>query len=226
MITDADIVNLNVGVYKYPDIPPTQWDFFEPGVGTKGVCYGIKRLENTDVVVLRGSDSFLDWRRDFDAWANPFSHSQLGPIHAGFLTGMIETWLDIKGRIGAKAIVSGHSLGAARAAILTGLMVCDGFKPLARVVFGEPNPGFQRLADLILGIPGRSYCNGDNNGHDLVTDTPYFIPPLLRYVHPSPLIHLQATPTEFHISDFGIFGYHHIKLYAQSIKNMVPVGSA
>jgi hypothetical protein len=92
-----------------------------------------------------------------------------------------------------------------------------GIVPVGRVVFGEPRPGFQPLADLISSIKeSRSYRNGKFGTfeHDFVTDVPYRIG-ALQYVHPTPLIDVSALPPP--ADEWGIFAYHHMPLYAQAI---------
>ncbi|SIO38681.1 Lipase (class 3) [Bradyrhizobium erythrophlei] len=94
---------------------------------------------------------------------------------------------DLRPLTGQPVIVTGHSLGAARAAVMCGLMVADGAAPAARVVFGEPKPGLMDFAERIKDVPARSYRNGDALHHDLVTDVPFSFPPL-QYVHPTPIV--------------------------------------
>ena|SRR5437899_85560 len=86
-ITDTDIAELCVGIYAYPGSPPVTWDRFDDGEDSDQICWGIKVVDGCDVLVFRGSTTFEDWRRDFDAWANPFGHSKIGPVHPGFLLG-------------------------------------------------------------------------------------------------------------------------------------------
>lgn len=216
MITDKQIADLNVGVYAYTGDAPVQWDHFEPGSGSGGICWGLKRFDDTDVVVLRGSTTFQDWLRDFSTVANPFSHNKLGPVHPGFLVGLPETWATLKSLVQPKWICSGHSLGAGRAAILTAIATLDGHAPISRVVFGEPKPAFVELAKLIEGTPGRSYRNGDDTHHDLVTDVPFSFPPEY-FVHPTPIVPVTARPTDTMFSGWGIFSWHHMPLYAQAV---------
>jgi hypothetical protein len=113
--------------------------------------------------------------------------------------------------------VAGHSLGAGRASILCGLAVVAGLVPVGRVVFGEPRPGFQKLADLIVSIgESRSYRNGKPGTfeHDLVTDVPYRIGPY-QYMHPTSLLDVSALPPP--LDEWGIFSYHHMLLYVQAL---------
>jgi lipase (class 3) len=211
MITDALLAQLCAAIYD----GPAGFDLFETGTNSDGVCYGIKRTEGVDIVVLRGSVTLQDWLRDFNAWGRVVE-CRLGPVHPGFAAGMEMTWLRLQGQIGQRSIITGHSLGAARAAILTGLMTLDNRAPLARVVMGEPKAGFAQLADIVRKSPGRSYSNGANGKHDLVVDVPFTFPPE-EYVRPSELIRVSAAPTGAILSRLGVFALHHIPLYAAGI---------
>ncbi len=216
-ITDTDIAELCVGIYAYPGSPPVTWDRFDDGEDSDQICWGIKVVDGCDVLVFRGSTTFEDWRRDFDAWANPFGHSKIGPVHPGFLLGLAQVLDEYRHAARGKLLVTGHSLGAGRASILCGLAIAGGIVPVGRVVFGEPRPGFKPLGDLISSIKeSRSYRNGkfDAFEHDFVTDVPYRIGPL-QYVHPTPLIDVSALPPPN--DEWGIFSYHHMQLYAQAV---------
>lgn len=197
--------------------PPVAWDRLDDGEDSDQICWGVKVVDGCDVVVFRGSTTFEDWRRDFDAWADPFGHAKIGPVHPGFLLGLDQVLSEYRQKAGGKLLVAGHSLGAARASIFCGLAVAAGIVPVGRVVFGEPRPGFKQLADVIDPITeSRSYRNGKPGSfeHDLVTDVPYRIGPY-QYVHPTPLIDVSAlAPPD---DAWGIFGYHHMQLYAQAV---------
>jgi Lipase (class 3) len=219
MITDAYCAELCAAIYRigkpnFPDFPVS-----DPG-DDDGVCWAIERTADGDIIVLRGSSTFEDWLRDLVALASPFSHHALGPVHPGFLLGMEHAWSEIKGRLSSAAppVVTGHSLGAARASILCGLMALDGRPPKRRVCFGEPKPGFSRLASILVPIPGASYRCGsdradDRISHDLVTDVPISFPPE-EYVHPTPLVHVPAVAVDY---SWGMFSYHHIELYVKAL---------
>jgi hypothetical protein len=83
-------------------------------------------------------------------------------------------------------------------------------------VFGEPKPGLLDLAKLITGIAGRSYRNGDNTHHDLITDVPFSFPPE-QYVHPTPIIPVCGRPAGVEFTDLGVFAWHHIGLYETAL---------
>ncbi len=224
--SDAKIAALVNGIYGYAGFTPIAFDHLEQPDGDDGICWGLKRVDDVNVIVLRGSTTPEDWMRDFEAIANPYTHLALGPVHPGFLAGMEQAWTAMRPLIGAKVVVSGHSLGAARSAILTGLMLRDGFAPLARVVFGEPRPGFPQLAQRIAQVPARSYCNGNGRLFDIVTEVPIAIGPE-NYVHPCPLTYVCEPPGPEWTQQWGIFAWHAMPLYLAALEKLegrIPSG--
>lgn len=222
MITDFTIADLLVKLYDQPEAPLSTagFDNFEPGTADGGICWASKRIENMDVVCLRGSVTFQDWLRDLFAFTIPFPNKGLGCVHPGFKIGMDDAWDEIRRRTVGPWIVAGHSLGAGRAAILAGLMTLDKMPPVRRVAFGEPRPGFQQLSDLIAGIPSVSYCNGSTaHDHDRVTDVPLEFG-IERYVHPSPLTYVDAAPTAEMRARDGMWARHHMPLYHQAVSSV------
>ena len=216
MPTDAALVDLCAQIYQ-PDAIVSGFDHFDAGMDD-GVCWALKRLQGFDVVIFRGSITLQDWLRDIDAIALP---TRIGHAHAGFFDGMERAWSEARPMLRQPCIVTGHSLGAAHADILTALMTVDGVVPTSRVVFGEPKPGFLDLAMTIKDVPGRSYRNGDALHHDLVTDVPFSFPPE-EYVHPTPVIPVCAEPKADLFDRWGVFAYHHIQLYQAAIAAFQP----
>ncbi len=214
--TDAAIAALCAEIYQPTALTGT-FDYYDAGMDD-GICWAIKRLDGFDVVVFRGSKTLQDWLRDVQALAMP---SRIGHVHSGFYTGMEHMWADLKPVLSQPAIISGHSLGAARAAVLAALMTVDSVPPVARVAFGEPKPGLLDLAQLIAGIPGRSYRNGDDAHHDLVTDLPFSSPPM-QYVHPTPIIPVCCRPGDSEFADRGVFAWHHVQLYQAALAAVQP----
>lgn len=217
MITDHRAAELCVALYGLP-LPlsaPVAFDVVDMG-DDDGICWALAREADTDVIVLRGSMTGGDWLRD--TMAAPYPDRDLGRVHHGFYLGLQNAWDDMKMvlRPGAPVAITGHSLGAARTAILAGKMINDGRVPAARIVFGEPKPGFAQLADFIKGVPCRSYRNGSGDNHDIVTDLPLTIPAFhLNYVHPTPLTFLDCAPDPNDQS--GMFVYHHMALYLAGV---------
>lgn len=221
MITDLRAAQLCAAIYAPDAISDKTFHVYDDGGGT-GVCWGIVQDGDIDLVILRGSLTPHDWFEDM--FAAPYvGHRPFGPVHHGFNNGLDTAWSRMKNllRSSAKVMLTGHSLGAARATILTGIMIDDGGSPAGRIVFGEPKPGFQRLADFIKAVPARSYRNGMSDAHDIVTDLPLPVKAWgLNYVHPAPLTLVSGPPP---IDDTtGMFAWHHIGLYVTALSNLNP----
>jgi hypothetical protein len=212
-ITDHDIAALCLGLY--PGNPPVAWDHFDDGVGSDRICWAVKHVDDdVSVVVLRGTVTPLDWLHDLAAWVDPTHHADLGPVHAGFYSGMRTVQRELPGIVQSRPlIICGHSLGAARAVILSALLTVDNRPPIARICFGEPRAGFAQLGEILAPIKQqRSYRNRNANDHDLITDVPFFWPPLFAYQHPTNLTDLIVTPGPH--AQWGIFRFHLPELYA------------
>lgn len=220
---DAQIANLLVQLYK----GPTGFDFYEPGNGDSGICWALTKLPNEYIFQLRGSATFEDWFRDLVALATPFQHNVFGPVHQGFLIGMVDAVDEMLSHWDNKTPITltGHSLGAGRAAIAVAQMMVRGVPPhlLRRIVFGEPKPGLPQLAQFISPVSGRSYRNGTGFHHDTITDLPATIRPLQNYVHPTPLIFVSEPPKNEIEALLDIFGFHHMPLYAAGVAKLTSV---
>ena len=210
-MTDKELAQLQLGIYGHV---PVTWDFFTGQY--VDVVWGAKKTEFSTVIVLRGSVTLPDWLDDFTAIADPFAHDGLGPVHPGFYKGMDGVWQQIKSSTSGQRIVVGHSLGAARAAILTGLMVLDGQPPIYRCVWGEPKSTFAQGAVIIGKVLAKSYRNGDMRVHDPVTDVPLSFPPM-EYQRASVITDISVTPTDdWHgLSPKVVLAWHNMKLYAE-----------
>lgn len=207
--TDIDLVNLCAAIYQ----PDTIWDHFDAG-HDDGVYWAVKQYPECDVVVFRGSITAHDWYEDFRAFP---IQSRIGTVHHGFFDGMEKMWGELRAMLtGAPVAVIGHSLGAARADMLCGLMLADGDPPARRAVFGEPRPGYLDFCRPVAKIPGASYCNRDTRGHDRVTDVPLTLPHQFDFARPTPLVMVSASPTFVERAD-PLFDYHHIQLYQAAV---------
>lgn len=127
MPSDALIASYCGLVYK-PTAIISGFDHFDAGLDD-GVCWALKKLSGFDLVVFRGSITLQDWIADFRALAVA---SRIGHVHVGFLSGMEHVWSELRPLVHQPVIVAGHLLGAARAAVMTGLMVADNAAPVAR----------------------------------------------------------------------------------------------
>ena len=116
--TDTDIAQLCLAIYSSSGA----WDQLE--LPEDGIAFGVKDLGTAIALIFRGSTSLPDFIHDSEAIADPFEHDGLGPVHPGFFAGLPELWDRLKNTLTNKpCVVAGHSLGAARASLFTGLMV-------------------------------------------------------------------------------------------------------
>lgn len=190
------------------------FDFIDAGAKT-GVWFGIKYVDGYDIIVFRGSLLFSggkltpDWLRDFNS--RMILVDKLGDVHAGFYEQMPEVYQLIQPRLrGLPVVITGHSLGAARAIIYSAI---SPIRPVRIVIFGCPRPGTQRLADIFLNDDITSY----KNRHDPVTDVPVFVPLEFPYV--------PATSQYARVDgmvDFNLgppWADHHADNYVKGIEN-------
>lgn len=160
-----------------------------------------------DVIVFRGTCTPEDWIRDAEAF--PVWDARLGFVHGGFLCGMSAA-LEAIAVLGSSCLVlTGHSLGGARARILAALLAIAG-KPAVRcTVFGSPRPGFANLARVLQksGTPLASY----RNRNDPVPLVPYLGG---LYVHPDAWTAVDSAPGA---QDLDPLRDHSIALYIASL---------
>ena len=137
----------------------------EPPIPTQS-CNGVVWTVSGDVVAFRGSETEQDWLRDFEAVT--VTHPQLGKIERGFAEGTQETFAWLVKHGPKKPIFTGHSLGAAHAAIIAALYQANGYLWQELVTFGCPRPGYQALRNLLAGRNMTAY----RNGKDIVPTVP------------------------------------------------------
>lgn len=217
MITDHDIAELCADIY----LPEPQGGWTQLELPADGIAFGIKDFGTAVALVFRGSVTLTDWLRDAEAIADPLDHAGLGPVHPGFFEGLPDLWAELKPELTKKqCIIAGHSLGAARASLFVGLMILDNNRPLRRVCFGEPRPGFPQAGGIIAQASGRSYCNGNGRAHDLVTDVPYTTW-IEDYVHPTNLVPVCEPPSDAEVQQDFLFAWHSMTLYAEATPPVV-----
>ena len=208
-MTHRDLAALQLALYAGD---AGQYDYICDGSTDDDVVYGIAKRGDLTVVVLRGSITFEDWWRDFQAFPHAsVSHPQLGQVHAGFFAGMEATWAEISSKVTGPWVVIGHSLGAARATILAGLAASSGRAPVARIVWGEPLCCFDRGAFYIRQIPGTSYINRHSTipqVHDPVPD----LPPPIGYTRVTLMTGICCQPR----NPLILKDWHAMSLYAQA----------
>lgn len=219
-LTDLEIIQAVNALYGPVGSDPTAWAHLDTGAGD-GIYWAVKAAGGFSLVIFRGSVTGLDWLRDLEAI--PFYDRELGLVHDGFFTAMRTVWGEALPTISSGPWVAcGHSLGAARAALLAGLGVVHGMPPAAVVLFGEPRPGGEKLASILSSVPLRSYRNVGADGHDEVTDEPPHAPIPFRHAgYPKrPLIDLTASSAP---GDFSPFRFHHSALYEAATEKLSPM---
>lgn len=165
MISDLEIARLCSAIYTDTSV----FDYIDDGSKT-GIFFGIKKLPDNDVIILRGSVDKEDWLRDFEAV--PVFEYGLGYVHEGFNLNLANAHQEINGLVRPHPIIGGHSLGAGRAALLAGRMAIYNNSPSHVVLLGCPRAGCQALITATQGVPINSY----KNRLDPVTDVPPSLP--------------------------------------------------
>lgn len=170
-----------------------------------GVWWGVVGDPEQETICFRGSVTAEDWWRDAHAELVLLQGSAL--VHSGFVKGLRDISERIKGCTSQNRIITGHSLGAARAAIMAAMIGA------ARVVlFGCPRPGNQGLADALKDIPITSY----KNRLDPVTDVPV---PLLNF----PYTHARPFTAVDGMVDYSLgwpWNDHHIANYVAGLEKL------
>lgn len=212
----VDAATLCYSLYAYPDAPVVGWDYRDDGSGSDGVVWATVRLNGLLWIVLRGSVTEQDWQRDFYTFVDPFLHDGLGFIHPGFYKGLPL----VRDRVLSLAKpdepigVCGHSLGAGRSRLLTGLLCVAGRPPVCRRAFGEPHSGGDKLDQIISVVQDDiSYRNvgrdeSDREDCDLVTTVPPW------FNRPTFTDEVVLPPAN---DSWGAFRYHHFYLYANAV---------
>ncbi len=173
------------------------------------VTMGVSTANSMTCVTFAGSESGLDWLRDFEAV--PFAHPELGTIHAGFWQGMEAAFEALRPKLSGQIAIQGHSLGCAHAAILAGLCAVNGIPVDQLTLFAPPRPGYATLRDLVQGHVGKVLAY--RNGPDPVPEVPVTLPGL-PWEPIADLIRLEESPGGIEALDPA--RWHSIGLYLKA----------
>lgn len=172
------------------------------------VVVALARIDDIDVVVLRGSATVEDWMRDAEAL--PVWHADLGFCHGGFLVGMDAVFASVRAAVGPKVVITGHSLGGARARILAAMFAVADIPAAMVCTFGSPKPGFENLARVIQksGTIHLSY----RNRRDVVP----LVPMAPWWSHPEDWTACDSAPTA---DNLEALRDHSSALYVQALSH-------
>ena len=215
-ITDLDLCDHLQLLYDKPDDPT--WEYLNKVDG----AYVAARIVDDGVleILWRGSVTPLDWFLDAIS-ETPIYVDELGFVPSGFYAGVHEAMPSLTEYISQKSaahafkriVVSGHSLGAARAMQCAGLLrVIMPAVPVSWVTFCPPRPGMSKLV-TILGA-GRWYRNRE----DPVTFVPIDAG-LLK--HPGTMTHLDVKPPAD--DEWGPLAPHHLALCRTGVAALNPI---
>lgn len=207
MLSDSGCIKLINEAYS----GGTSWD------GTFEIDYVkvfVKEYSDCRVIVFPGSQTFLDWVRDFQA--DMRDDPDLDGLEWGFQQGIREVLKTVQPSTDKPTIVTGHSLGAARALIYGGYVATflSSIKDYSIITFGSPRPGGGKLRKVLSGVEQRSY----RNCTDPVCSVPFYIPWFRPYQHPTPLINVFAPPPPN--DPWGHFAEHHSTLYQAALEKL------
>jgi hypothetical protein len=166
------------------------YDPIKPGMFDRvftigGIVVGIANVDGVTVIAFRGSECAMDFVRDAEAL--PIDAGPLGMVHAGAFRGLPEVLAMLRPFMRFPVVVTGHSLGAMRAAQFAGLCVVHGVQVSGLYMFEPARPGFSTLAELVRAhVP---IIVGTRNGRDFVPDLPPPFP--LPYRHIVDLVDLK-----------------------------------
>jgi hypothetical protein len=197
----------------------SMWDHFWPEDGS---YVAHRSLPDADVIVWRGSVSITDWLQDFNRAALPTIDPDLGMVHPGFIAGVRAAsthLLDVCEKATKPLWITGHSLGAAHAALHAALLTKLGRQIERVVLFGCPRPGYADLRTRLEPVNIHSYRNQCPEGHDLVTDVPVWDGSCLYYVDVRAFTTVAVSPPT-KIDAWGPLAYHHLWMYLTGVAAM------
>ena len=208
--------SLELSLYDHPSAVAVDWAKREDDP----ICWGVTKIDGIWYFGFRGSKSRNDWERDFEAlaiWADDLKcHVHPGFYANGAIKTIVLTALAVIGD--DDYVIFGHSLGAAEAAIAAVYCILLAKKrPLARIAWGEPRPGFSDLAQLLAEIPNYNFVNGGTVDYDRVTDVPFTLV-FEWYCAGAPHLFVCEPPSPYNIDI--LFRWHNFVLYNAAMNKL------
>jgi hypothetical protein len=118
------------------------------------------------VFAVAGTERPEDFVADADFM--PTNGGKLGMVHAGFYRDALQVFAQLQPLMKGEFSITGHSLGASRAAILAGLCAINDIPVASLFMFEPAKPGFDELSILVRGyVPS---IIATRNARDFVPD--------------------------------------------------------
>lgn len=174
--TDAELVDCAARTYNADAAP------FINDLGSSIRVFLTTRPDGLNIISVEGTHDPIGWLIDFLAIAAPdqegVNHPTLGFIHAGFYTAA-QAVIDRVADVASKEpyALAGHSLGAAMALLLGGLLIDRGVAPTKIGAFAPPRVGQGKFVKIVGTVPVSAYIFGN----DIVPDVPFTILPAFPY---------------------------------------------
>ena len=196
MITSALAARFANWIYQ-----PVPYNAFDKIFYSNKITVGVKACEGGIVFAFAGSEKPTDFVRDLESMQGACYHSGLGRIVGSFYEKMDDVFTELQPWIksGKPLYICGHSLGAAHAMLLAGLILNAGGAVATLELFEPPLTGAAFLRDLILHNVGR--VRAFKNGISPVTQLPAarnLVQFPLIYLHESPSTPWQLNPLAWH----------------------------
>ena len=174
--TDAELVACAAQAYNADAVP------FINDLGSSIRLFLTTREDGLNIISIEGTHDPIGWLIDFLAIAAPdqegVNHPSLGFIHAGFYTAaqaVIDRVTAVAGK--GPIALAGHSLGAAMALLLGGLLIDRALSPVKIGAFAPPRVGQGQFVKIVGTVPVSAYIFGN----DIVPDVPFTILPAFPY---------------------------------------------
>jgi hypothetical protein len=131
------------------------------------------QVDDVTVYAIEGTHDPVGWALDFVAISTEAhevgEHASLGFVHFGFYRSAVALFPAFKDiGLTTKYAITGHSLGAALALLLGGILINRGYPPVKIGAFAPPRVGGDRFVSIVTSIPLCACRVGD----DPVTDFP------------------------------------------------------
>jgi hypothetical protein len=174
--TDVELVDYAAATYAPGGTP------FINDLGSSVCVYLSTRPDGLNIIAIEGTHNVYGWVLDFLATRmtdqEGVNHPTLGFVHSGFYLAA-RSMIDRLDAVAAKGpyAICGHSLGAALALLLGGMLIDDGVPPVKIGAFAPPRVGGSQFVKVVTSVPFCAYAFGD----DPVPNIPFTIPPDFPY---------------------------------------------